>query len=105
MLEDAIEKLTGISVNALRAIPLCEINDLASRMRDKPLWRQREMVAEVVNRQPPEHGNWRWKCEGCGYEWLEPVNEDPTYDRTKDYSNWPVLCGGSKCENKTSIAA
>lgn len=47
--------------------------------------------ADEVNRSPAVNGKLTWRCEECDREWTEP--EDPTYDRTTDGSNWPVLCG------------
>ena len=48
-----------------------------------------------VNHLPAVNGMYKWKCETCGVEWEEPVDDD--YDRTTDGSNWPVFC--EKCEN------
>lgn len=51
------------------------------------------IAADNVNKLPREpDGSYRWKCESCGKEFSEALDVDPEYDRTKDKSNWPVLC-------------
>lgn len=53
-----------------------------------------EAEAKLVNSLPREpDGSYRWKCEICGKELKrEPLEADPSYDRSKDHSNWPVMC-------------
>jgi hypothetical protein len=63
-----------------------------------PRWRVIESRAEEVNRTPAVDGEYRWMCEVCSKEWTCPVDEDG-YDRTKDRSNWPVLC--VECSGET----
>ena len=52
--------------------------------------RLKEEAAEAVNRTPAVNGYCLWQCEKCGVQWKWP--EDLEYDRTKDKTNWPVLC-------------
>lgn len=55
-----------------------------------------EKQANEFNRGPREaDGSYKWMCENCGAVFVEAADQDPTYDRSKDGTNWPVLC--AKC--------
>lgn len=51
-----------------------------------------EREAQAVNCTASVDGYYTWKCEQCGDEWKE--KDDGDYDRTKDHTNWPVICEG-----------
>jgi hypothetical protein len=103
LVRESVVKITGISAEAMTAMPLDDVRSLAQRLLSHsfdPEWRKKEIIAESVNCLPAINGFLIWKCEHCGKEWKEQIDRDPSYDRTKDHSNWTVVC--ADCSKPTA---